>query len=156
MPPIHHKLIFLTLYQCSFLALNLCKSIWVYDQAPKVQEPLRSRPALDPSWEIIMSCQDLSQKSQQRILESCSLSLSTSIVRGIWSLIGQTWTTCHLRAGDEVSSTYIESGTRVDSQWMSEAIRNRVNEFWAAKKQHKSTSTTFRSFSLHSLLHKLI
>lgn len=35
---------------------------------------------------------------------------------------------------------------------MSEAIRNRVNEFWEARKQHKSTSTTFQPFSLHSLL----
>lgn len=66
-------------------------------------------------------------------------------------MTGQTWITRTFRAGGEISSTYIWSRRRADSQLKWGAIRNRVTELWAAKKPHMCTSTTLQPFPLHHI-----
>lgn len=148
LPPVHNKLVFLPLDQHSFLAVCLLELIWFYNQAPKSQELLRSSSALSPGWEVTTS-RSISEISAKKrgvqwlvIIHFCS--------QGIMKLwLCRPGSHATFRAGVQLAPPALRE---LEEEIPSECWTIRVSEFWAAKKEHVSTSTSFQPFPLHSFL----
>lgn len=128
MPPPHHKLVLQPLCQGSCSVLDLLKSIWFHNQAPKAQELLWGRPTLYLDWEVTtsMPSSEVSEKQTERHGIPVACHYASAQLGEYEALIDQNWVTRHF-LGWRQNELLLHGTGRVDSQLMLEAIRKRIN-----------------------------